>query len=102
MRRSDLEMWIQLMVSRLQVFLSSAFLISLGVATLIVYLMNPPISKALEGGYVAASTIAGLIVGGLANLFPEITEYFGAVLGGICLSMWCKFWSSILGGSNRY
>lgn len=69
-------------------FFSSAFLTSLCIAILIVYVMSPPIRDAVQGGYVVAVVIAGLVLGGAATLFRELTEGFGCLLGGFCVSMW--------------
>lgn len=74
---------------RLHIFLSSAFLAGLSVTVLIIYVMNPPVGNILQGGYVAATIITGLVVGGLSIVFPEVTEGLGCLLGGFCLSMWC-------------
>jgi hypothetical protein len=76
-------------ISRLHIFLSTAYLASLATTVLIVYVMNAPISNAIEGAYVVAVVITGSIVGGLAVVFPEVTEGLGCLLGGFCLSMWC-------------
>jgi len=35
-----------------------------------------------------AAAITGLIFGGLSLVFPDITDGFGCLLGGFCLSMW--------------
>ena len=69
-------------------FFSSAFLTSLCTAILIVYVMSPPIPDAVQGGFVVAVVITGLILGGAATLFRELTEGFGCLLGGFCVSMW--------------
>ncbi|RYP22949.1 hypothetical protein DL765_001407 [Monosporascus sp. GIB2] len=72
----------------LHTFFSSAFLTSLCTAILIVYVMTPPIPDAIQGAYVVAVVLTGLILGGAATLFRELTEGFGCLLGGFCLSMW--------------
>ncbi|RYP73155.1 hypothetical protein DL771_003791 [Monosporascus sp. 5C6A] len=72
----------------LHTFFSSAFLTSLCTAILIVYVMMPPIRDAIQGGYVVAVVITGLVLGGAATLFRELTEGFACLLGGFCLSMW--------------
>jgi len=51
--------------------------------------MNPPVKEAIEGAYVTAAIITGFIIGGVAVIFPEVTEGLGCLLGGFCLSMWC-------------
>ncbi|KAF8443511.1 hypothetical protein BGX38DRAFT_751682 [Terfezia claveryi] len=74
--------------TKLQIFLSVAYLCSLGVTVLIVYVMNPPVKDAIQGAYVVAATITGLFFGAIAVIFPEVTEKLGCLLGGFCLSMW--------------
>ena len=69
-------------------FLSTAYMTSLGVAVLIVYVMSVPVSHALQGGYVVAVVMAGCAVGAAAIFFKELTEGFGCALGGFCVSMW--------------
>ncbi|EPS38375.1 hypothetical protein H072_7889 [Dactylellina haptotyla CBS 200.50] len=73
---------------QIHIFLSTALLASLGVSVLIIYVMNPPVSNGLQGGYVAAVAITGLIFGGLAVIFPEVTEVLACLLGGFCLAQW--------------
>ena len=75
---------------RLHIFLSTGSLASLSVTVLVIYIMNPPVSDAIQGAYVVAVVITGLILGGVAVVFPEVTEGLGCLLGGFCLSMWCK------------
>ncbi|KAJ9267948.1 hypothetical protein DTO195F2_282 [Paecilomyces variotii] len=73
---------------RLHIFLSTAFLTSLGVTVLIEYVMNPPVRNAVQGAYFVAIFVTGAIFGALALVFREITEGLGCLLGGFCLSMW--------------
>ncbi|KAK6330715.1 hypothetical protein TWF718_002916 [Orbilia javanica] len=73
---------------QIHIFLSTCLLASLGVSVLIIYVMNPPVSNALQGGYVAAIAITGMIFGGLAVIFPEVTEVLACLLGGFCLAQW--------------
>lgn len=72
----------------IQIFLSSAFVTSLSVAVLLVYVMNPPVRPALQGAYVAAVFITGIILGAGSLIFKEVTEGLGCLFGGFCLSMW--------------
>lgn len=72
----------------LHTFFSSAYLASLSVTVLIIYVMNPPISNAIQGAYVVAAVCTGLILGGAATAFKELTEGLGCLLGGYCFSMW--------------
>ncbi|KAF3185792.1 hypothetical protein TWF788_003841 [Orbilia oligospora] len=73
---------------QIHIFLSTCLLASLGVSVLIIYVMNPPVSNALQGGYVAAIAITGMLFGGLAVIFPEVTEVLACLLGGFCLAQW--------------
>ncbi|KAM0334112.1 hypothetical protein ACHAQA_001132 [Verticillium albo-atrum] len=72
----------------LHTFFSTAYLASLGTAVLIVYVMEPPISPGIQGAYVVAVALTGLILGGATTFFKEVTEGLGCMLGGFCLSMW--------------
>ncbi|KAI1374967.1 hypothetical protein F4677DRAFT_424158 [Hypoxylon crocopeplum] len=74
--------------ARLHTFFSSAYLGSLCVTVLIVYVMNPPVSDAVQGAYVVAAACTGLILGGAATVFKELTEGLGCLLGGFCFAMW--------------
>ncbi|KAI0971255.1 hypothetical protein F4678DRAFT_461787 [Xylaria arbuscula] len=67
---------------------SAAFLSALSVTVLIVYVMTPPVSDAIQGAYVVAAVVTGLILGGASIIFREITEGLGCLLGGFCVSMW--------------
>ena len=69
-------------------FFSTAYVASLGVAVLIVYVMDVPISNALQGGYVAAAILSGCALGTASVFFKELTEGLGCALGGFCVSMW--------------
>ncbi|PYH41733.1 uncharacterized protein BP01DRAFT_326932 [Aspergillus saccharolyticus JOP 1030-1] len=72
----------------IQVFLSTAFLTSLGVTVLIVYVMSPPVRVAVQGAYLVAIFFTGATFGALAIVFKELTEGLGCLLGGFCASMW--------------
>ncbi|CZT09036.1 uncharacterized protein RCO7_09867 [Rhynchosporium graminicola] len=72
----------------LHVYLSAAYLTSLAVAVLILYVMNSPIGNAIQGAYLVAVVMTGLILGGAAIVFTEMTEGLGSLLGGFCFSMW--------------
>lgn len=72
----------------LLVFLSTAYLTSLGVTVLIVYVMDPPVSDAIQGAYFVAAFMTGMIFGSLSLIFREATRGFGCLLGGFCLAMW--------------
>lgn len=55
---------------------------------LIIYVMNPPVSKAIQGAYFVAVLMTGMVFGGGSCLFADVTEGLGCLLGGFCLSMW--------------
>ena len=71
-----------------QTFLSSGFLTSLSVTVLVVYVMKPPVRPAVQGAYMVAAVVTGLVFGAGSLVFKEITEGLGCLLGGFCLSMW--------------
>ncbi|KAJ5182879.1 Golgin subfamily A member 7/ERF4 [Penicillium capsulatum] len=73
---------------RVYIFLSTALLAALGVTVLIEYVMTPPVSNAVQGGYLAAVFFTGIVFGGLALVFKEITEGLCCLLGGFCIGMW--------------
>tara|TARA_R110002003_G_scaffold48_37_gene4239 strand:+ start:5838 stop:8489 length:2652 start_codon:yes stop_codon:yes gene_type:complete len=70
------------------VFGSAAYLTALAVTVLIVYLMNPPVSDGVQGAFFVAAFVTGVVFGVLSLVFADITEGFGCLLGGFCLSMW--------------
>ncbi|KAJ5995253.1 hypothetical protein N7481_002230 [Penicillium waksmanii] len=72
----------------LYISLSTAFLAALGVIVLIEYVMNPPVTNAVQGGYLVAVVVTGAVFGGLALVFKEITEGLCCLLGGFCIGMW--------------
>lgn len=72
----------------LYIFFSTTYLTSLAVTVLIVYLMSPPVTNALQGGFFVAVFISGLIFGALSLVFTDITDGLGCLLGGFCISMW--------------
>lgn len=71
-----------------QVFLSAAYLSSLSVLVLIIYVINPPTSNAVQGAYFVGVFMTGIIFGAGALVFKDITEGLGCLLGGFSLSMW--------------
>jgi hypothetical protein len=74
--------------NRIYVFGSAAYLTALAVTVLIVYLMNPPVSDGVQGAFFVAAFVTGVIFGVLSLVFADITDGFGCLLGGFCLSMW--------------
>ncbi|KAL6852080.1 hypothetical protein J3F83DRAFT_573408 [Trichoderma novae-zelandiae] len=69
-------------------FFSTAFITALGISVLIVYIMDVPVSRAVQGAYVVAVTLSGCALGAASLIFKELTEGLGCALGGFCLSMW--------------
>ncbi|KAK7924106.1 hypothetical protein PG985_006160 [Apiospora marii] len=72
----------------LHAFGSAAYLSSLCTTVLIVYVMVLPVSNAVQGAYVVAVVCTGLLLGGGAIVFRDLTESLGCLLGGFCFSMW--------------
>lgn len=72
----------------LHIFVSTAILTGLAVTVLIIYVMNPPVSDAVQGAYLVAAVVTGLISGAVSLIFKEVTEGLGCLLGGFCLAMW--------------
>lgn len=69
-------------------FLSTAYLTSLATLVLIIYVINPPVKDAIQGAYFVGIFMCGIIFGGGALIFQDITEGLGCLLGGFALSMW--------------
>ncbi|KAL8904088.1 MAG: hypothetical protein Q9171_007175 [Xanthocarpia ochracea] len=72
----------------LHIFLSTAYLASLAVTVLIVYVMHSPVSNAIQGAYFVAAFVTGIIFGGGSVVFADVTEGLGCLLGGYSLAMW--------------
>ena len=72
----------------IQIFLSAAFLASVSVTVLLTYVMHPPIRDVVQGAYLVAIFMAGMIFGAVSLAFTEVTEGLGCLLGGFCFSMW--------------
>lgn len=72
----------------LHIFLSSAYLVSLAVTVLIIYVMHPPVTNAIQGAYFAAAFVTGVVFGIGSVVFADLTECLGCLLGGFCLGMW--------------
>jgi len=69
-------------------FMSVAYLAVLAVTVLVIYVMDPPVSNAVQGAYFVAAIGTGLILGGIATVFSDLTDGLGCALGGFCISMW--------------
>ncbi|EER36636.1 conserved hypothetical protein [Histoplasma capsulatum H143] len=72
---------------KIQIFFSVGFSSALAVTILIIYLMNPPISDAVQGAFVVAATATGGVFGGISLAFQEVSEGFGCLLGGFSLRL---------------
>lgn len=72
----------------LQIFLSSGFLASIATTALVDYVMKPPVSDAIQGGFFVAIVVTGAVFGAGALVFKEFTEGLGCLLGGFTFSMW--------------
>lgn len=71
-----------------QIFLSTGFLASTATAALVEYVMHPPVTNAIQGGFFVAIFMTGIVFGAGALVFKEFTEGFGCLLGGFSFSMW--------------
>lgn len=72
----------------LHTFLSATYLVGLAVTVLIVYVMHPPVTDAVQGAFFVAAVATGLVFGGGSMIFADLTEGLACLLGGFCLSMW--------------
>lgn len=72
----------------LYICLSTVYLVCLSITVLIIYVMNPPVSDAVQGAYLVGIVVPGLIFGGGAMVFSNLTEGLGCMLGGFTISMW--------------
>ncbi|KAI9051629.1 hypothetical protein LZ554_004672 [Drepanopeziza brunnea f. sp. 'monogermtubi'] len=72
----------------LHISLSTAYLASLSVTVLILYVMSLPVSNAIQGAYLVAVVMTGVVLSGVSVMFAEMTEGLGCLLGGFCFSMW--------------
>ncbi|EEH10420.1 conserved hypothetical protein [Histoplasma capsulatum G186AR] len=72
---------------KIQIFFSVGFSSALAVTILIIYLMNPPISDAVQGAFVVAATATGAVFGGISLAFQDVSEGFGCLLGGFSLRL---------------
>ena len=72
----------------IQIFLSAAYLSSLSITVLIIYVMSLPVSNAIQAAYFAGAFVPALIIGGGALIFRDFTEGLGCLIGGFCVAMW--------------
>ncbi|KAL1392348.1 hypothetical protein HDK64DRAFT_250695 [Phyllosticta capitalensis] len=75
--------------SWVHVAFSAAFGAALAVIVLIEYLMNPPVTDAVQGAFLVVAVVTSLLIGSLAKLvFADMTQGLGCLLGGFCIAMW--------------
>lgn len=55
---------------------------------LVVYLVHPPVTWAIQGAYLVAAVVPALVIGGISLVFKDLTEGLGCLTGGFCLGMW--------------
>ncbi|KAB8349415.1 hypothetical protein FH972_023442 [Carpinus fangiana] len=72
----------------LHIFGSVMYLVALAITVLLAYIVNPPVAPAIQGAYLVAAFIPGVIIGAASLIFKEIVEGLGCLLGGFCFSMW--------------
>ncbi|KAI9741828.1 MAG: hypothetical protein M1834_000214 [Cirrosporium novae-zelandiae] len=70
----------------IQTFLSTTYLVGMSVTVLIIYVMSPPISDAVQGAFLVAACLSGILFGLGSLLFREVAEALGCVLGGFTLN----------------
>ena len=70
-----------------QIFLSTGYLVALAITVLILYVMVPPISLAVQGAYFIGAFVPAVGLGGLSLVFKDVTEGLGCAVGGFALSM---------------
>ena len=72
----------------IHIFISTAYLIALAITVLLVYVIEPPISNAIQGAYFVAAFVPAVGLGGVSLIFKDVTEGLGSAAGGFALSMW--------------
>lgn len=72
----------------LHIFCAVMYLIALAITVLLVYVVNPPVTPAVQGAYLVAAFAPGVIIGAASLIFKEVVEGLGCLLGGFCFSMW--------------
>ncbi|KZL79677.1 sulfite exporter family protein [Colletotrichum incanum] len=83
---------------------SVAYVVGLGIAVLVVYVMVVPVSNASQGAYVVAAVLPAVFAGVLSSwFFKEITECLACALGGFCFAMWllCLHDGGLLSGIGK-
>jgi hypothetical protein len=50
--------------------------------------MNLPVSNGVQGAYLVAIVLSGVVVGIVAAIFADLTQGLGCLLGGFTFSMW--------------
>ncbi|KAH0373109.1 hypothetical protein KCU65_g745, partial [Aureobasidium melanogenum] len=79
---------------RLYMFLSCAYLASICITVLIVYVMSVPdgnISNGVQGAYLVATVLPGIILGGVLSQYVQwLAKRSGCIVGGFCIAMWIE------------
>ncbi|KEQ66802.1 uncharacterized protein M437DRAFT_72333 [Aureobasidium melanogenum CBS 110374] len=79
---------------RLYMFLSCAYLASICITVLIVYVMSVPdgnISNGVQGAYLVATVLPGIILGAVLSQYVQwLAKRSGCIVGGFCIAMWIE------------
>lgn len=74
---------------RLYIPASVAALVSLSIIVLELYVVNPPVSDGVQGGYLVAAVLPPYLIAAAAfYIFAEIVEGFACIAGGFSFAMW--------------
>ncbi|KAG9523435.1 hypothetical protein KCV07_g2569, partial [Aureobasidium melanogenum] len=81
-------------IMRLYMFLSCAYLASICITVLIVYVMSVPdgnVSDGVQGAYLVATVLPGIILGGVLSQYVQwLAKRSGCIVGGFCIAMWIE------------
>ncbi|KAK6008827.1 hypothetical protein QM012_000730 [Aureobasidium pullulans] len=79
---------------RLYMFLSCAYLASICITVLIVYVMtvsDDNVSDGIQGAYLVAIVLPGVILGGVLQQYVQwLAKRSGCIVGGFCMAMWIE------------
>ncbi|KAG9782651.1 hypothetical protein KCU75_g4835, partial [Aureobasidium melanogenum] len=81
-------------IMRLYMFLSCAYLASICITVLIVYVMSVPdgnVSDGVQGAYLVATVLPGIVLGGVLSQYVQwLAKRSGCIVGGFCIAMWIE------------
>ncbi|KAH0353512.1 hypothetical protein KCU83_g3058, partial [Aureobasidium melanogenum] len=81
-------------IMRLYMFLSCAYLASICITVLIVYVMSVPdgnVSDGVQGAYLVATVLPGVVLGGVLSQYVQwLAKRSGCIVGGFCIAMWIE------------